>query len=164
MSIQAMKQALEALTEHGAPYLRHGVDWDNAITVLRAAIAEQEKCEPVGLFYSNGKSIWYQAHPPYQSGAIPLYAAPQDVDTLLEKIDVLQQNLEMTTAAYVTHPAPVPVGMVLVKASSLLACRDALLDKDAGEAYHQLYWSVDWNDPYNPWLEWEAATPKGEMK
>jgi hypothetical protein len=68
----------------------------------------------VGLFYSNGKSIWYQAHPPYQSGAIPLYAAPQDVDTLLEKIDVLQQNLEMTTAAYVTHPAPVPAGWQLV--------------------------------------------------
>jgi hypothetical protein len=47
MSIEAMKQALEALTDHGAPYLRHGVDWDDAITALRAAIAEQEKCEPV---------------------------------------------------------------------------------------------------------------------
>ena len=108
MSIAAMKQAFEALQQT--------VDNDTAlweqceaITALRAAIAEAEKCEPAGLFYSNGKSIWYQAHPPYQSGAIPLYAAPQDVDMLLEKIDVLQQNLEMSCAAYIanTHPAPV---------------------------------------------------------
>jgi hypothetical protein len=47
MSIAAMKQALDALTEHGAPYLRHGVDWDNAITALRTAISEHENCEPV---------------------------------------------------------------------------------------------------------------------
>jgi hypothetical protein len=92
MTIAAMKQALEALTEHGAPYLRHGVDWDNAITVLRAAIAEQEKCEPVawttmpeaedwnfvsGTKNPNGKMVgeWH-----------PLY----------------------------THPAPVPAGWQLV--------------------------------------------------
>jgi hypothetical protein len=49
MSIEAMKQALGALTDHGAPYLRHGVDWDDATNSLRAAIAEQEKAEPFGV-------------------------------------------------------------------------------------------------------------------
>lgn len=45
--------------------------------------------------------------------------------------------------------------LVLVSARSLIAVREALIDKDLEEAYHQLYWSVDWKDPFNPWKEWE---------
>ena len=63
-------------------------------------------------------------------------------------------------------PQPVvPEGMVLTKVANLIACRDALVDKDENEAYHQLYTSFDWGDPYKPWAEWEfmlAAAPKGE--
>ncbi len=43
MSRALLQQALEALTEHGAPYLRHGVDWDNAITAIRAHLDAPEQ-------------------------------------------------------------------------------------------------------------------------
>jgi surface antigen len=47
MSIEAMKQALDALEEHGTHYARHEDDYIKAITALRQAIAEAEKQEPV---------------------------------------------------------------------------------------------------------------------
>jgi acetoin utilization deacetylase AcuC-like enzyme len=43
MSIDAMKQALDALEEHGTHYARHEDDYIKAITALRQAIAEAEK-------------------------------------------------------------------------------------------------------------------------
>ena len=148
MSITAMKQALEALQQT--------VDNDTAlweqceaITALRAAIAEAEKCEPAGLFYSNGKSIWYQAHPPYQSGAVPLYTAPQDVDMLLEKIDVLQQNLEMTRAAYIANTHPAPVDQKLV---SLVRLQHEALKLHAEQYPHmQKGYTVDALEAFNKW-------------
>ncbi len=71
---------------------------------------------------------------------------------LHEQIEQLRRdNKDLARAAIV------PSGMVLVKANSLLAVRDALVDDDVTEAYHQLYWSVDWADPYKPFAEWEAA-------
>ena len=46
MSIEAMKQALEALETHGTSYLNHEDSYAEAITSLRQAIAEAEKQEP----------------------------------------------------------------------------------------------------------------------
>jgi hypothetical protein len=42
MSIEAMKQALEALEEHGTHYARHEDDYIKAITALREAIEFEE--------------------------------------------------------------------------------------------------------------------------
>jgi hypothetical protein len=42
MSIEAMKQALDALEEHGTHYARHEDDYIKAITALREAIEFQE--------------------------------------------------------------------------------------------------------------------------
>jgi hypothetical protein len=43
MSIEAMKQALDALEEHGTHYARHEDDYIKAITALRQAIEQAEK-------------------------------------------------------------------------------------------------------------------------
>ena len=43
MSIDAMKQALEALLEHGSAYLGHDLAYKSAITALRAAIEQWQK-------------------------------------------------------------------------------------------------------------------------
>lgn len=40
----------------------------------------------------------------------------------------------------------IPEGMVLVKLKNMMALRDALVEKDHDEAYHQLYYSVDWDE------------------
>jgi hypothetical protein len=53
MSIEAMKQALDALEEHGTHYARHEDDYIKAITALRQAIAEAEK--PWVKTYAGGK-------------------------------------------------------------------------------------------------------------
>jgi hypothetical protein len=42
MSIEAMKQALDALEEHGTHYARHEDDYIKAITALRQAIEQAE--------------------------------------------------------------------------------------------------------------------------
>lgn len=46
MSIEAMKQALDALEEHGTHYARHEDDYIKAITALRQAIEQAEKIVP----------------------------------------------------------------------------------------------------------------------
>jgi hypothetical protein len=53
MSIEAMKQALEAMEKHGTFYLRHEHAYKKAITALRQAIAEAEKQEPVANMLGN---------------------------------------------------------------------------------------------------------------
>jgi hypothetical protein len=57
----------------------------------------------------------------------------------------------------------VPEGCVVAHSRNIIACRDALLSKDSDEAYHQLYWSVDWADPYNPWKECEDMIAAGQI-
>ena len=47
MSIEAMKQALETLEQHGTPLLNHEDAYAASLTSLRQAIAEVEKQEPV---------------------------------------------------------------------------------------------------------------------
>jgi hypothetical protein len=103
MTIAAMKQALEALTEHGAPYLRHGVDWDNAITVLRAAIAEQEKAEPVAVLQTDNSGRFLDCI--YRGAATP-------ADQFLWQED--KRIPRSTSIRLFTHPAPVPAGWQLV--------------------------------------------------
>lgn len=46
MTIAAMKQALEALEHAGSEWKGKSNRYDRAASALRAAIAEQEKCEP----------------------------------------------------------------------------------------------------------------------
>ena len=47
---------------------------------------------------------------------------------------------------------------VLVKASNLIAVRNALIANDAKTAYSILYESVEAKDPHLPWNEWENKT------
>ena len=49
---------------------------------------------------------------------------------------------------------------VLVKASNLIAIRDALIREDKDEAYHLLYHSVEAKNPFDPWKEWEDKCNK----
>jgi hypothetical protein len=89
MSIEAMKQALDALEEHGTHYARHVDDYIKAITALRQAIAEAEKQKPVafrnintGEFCTGG--FWRRDWAKWQ----PLYAAPvHAVDMSQERVD-----------------------------------------------------------------------------
>jgi len=46
MSIETMKQALDALETHGAPLLNHEDAYSASLTALRQAIEEAEKQEP----------------------------------------------------------------------------------------------------------------------
>ncbi len=77
MSIEAMKQALEALEFIGDAAGR------NAITALRAAIAQAEKQEPVAWGYRNRRGQIMDCVAPEDHGPttkefnVPLYAAPQ---------------------------------------------------------------------------------------
>jgi hypothetical protein len=79
MSIEAMKQALDALEEHGTHYARHEDNYIKAITALRQAIEQAEKQEPVafrntetGEFCTGGflRKDWAKWQ--------PLYAAPRE--------------------------------------------------------------------------------------
>ena len=72
MSIEAMKQALEALEL----WLNHKLDEDTAWqahTSLRQAIAEAEKQEPVGWIDSKGNMICTKIN----ESCNPLYTTPQ---------------------------------------------------------------------------------------
>jgi hypothetical protein len=78
MSIQAMKQALEALeatmSTHGfREYIEEAQE--NAIDSLRQAIAELESQEPVGRFAKFTDGIWREVTD-YSAG-VPLYTHPQ---------------------------------------------------------------------------------------
>ena len=96
-------------------------------------------------------------YPPNKRALVPLYAIPPAIPEQepVAHSDHPMRHWDRTCPA--CNPAPIPEGMVIVKSERLIACRDALVDNDVSEAYHQLYTSVDWADPYNPWLEWEAA-------
>jgi hypothetical protein len=80
MSIEAMKQALEALTAHADI----GIKSDKAITALRAAIEQAEKQEPVAWLYvnadmpTNRQLEWTEARQGYAGNWLkyPLYVAP----------------------------------------------------------------------------------------
>jgi len=93
MSVEAMKQALEALelarSTHDVMLLSdppqrawkyHGVDWKllSAVQHLRQAIAEAEKQEPVGYFKKEG-DVWNQYYEDYPNPdeLTALYTNPQ---------------------------------------------------------------------------------------
>lgn len=96
---------------------------------------------------------WHPTEDDYRK-ATPL---PDDVKALVEELrkatpEWLPQALYDQAADLIERLArQVPEGCVVAKSENIIACRDALLAKDLDEAYHQLYWSVDWRDPYNPW-------------
>ena len=166
MSIEAMKQALEALTDHGAPYLRHGVDWDDAITALRAAIAEQEKCEPVA---------WRPINDAQWVNLVNHAHAWEG----FSKDEAVHEVVKMTEAKCRennTHPtpAPVPAGMVLVQEDQLKTLIQSITEMSHARR------NPDWftkgkQGAENQWFLWEqrgleaiktiTAAPKpGEMK
>lgn len=179
MSIQAMKMALEALgnlngvcTGSCEPM----TIWvEDEIEALRAAIEAAERQELVAW---EGAKEWEQLayelcaeeHGEeycndllWSGGVIP---EPWG-DRWLKYEDEAKRMISLVRKFTAPQPA-IPPGMVLAKVANLIACRDALVDKDRDEAYHQLYTSCDWTDPYSPWAEWEAvlnAAPKpGEKK
>jgi hypothetical protein len=82
MSIEAMKQALEVLTDKGQ---LHPDDYkekkNEAITALRTAIAEVEKQEPVHQWQQKHSPYWYDGYPDNTDGGGPyetrtLYTTP----------------------------------------------------------------------------------------
>ena len=80
MSIEAMKQALEALEtlNSGDSYKTH-----NAATALRQAIAEAEKQEPVAWMWKDGTLT---SDPDFADGTwTPLFAAPVHASDMFEK-------------------------------------------------------------------------------
>ena len=82
MSIKAMKQALEALEYDTRLETEYGIN--SAITILRQAIAEAEKQEPVAWRYQDARGHYrYVTHRPDVAWApndilkpIPLYTHP----------------------------------------------------------------------------------------
>ena len=83
MSIEAMKQALEALERYCTPYADGTHPADEAIVSLRQAIEQAEKQEPVAFFDPQGKWL-YWAKPTRITAPVtvdvqplPLYTTPQ---------------------------------------------------------------------------------------
>ena len=124
MSIQAMKQALEALGYgYDAARCTAAVETiRNAESALRAAIEAAEKQEPVA-WMSPGKERLEFSRPDtvYGSHTIPLYKHPVASQFSVGVIDsdgylYPDHPLEPGTVLY-THPQPaIPDGMVLVPA------------------------------------------------
>jgi hypothetical protein len=84
MSIEAMKQALEALEAHADI----GIKSDKAITALRQAIEQAEKQEPVAWRFQSAVGGWaYGKEPPIGSkyAVEPLYTAPVHASDMSEK-------------------------------------------------------------------------------
>ena len=73
MSIEAMKQALEALEYDTRPETEYGIN--TAITALRQAIAEAEKQEPVAWMDRHFTCDLYKNKPDLD--VVPLYTHPQ---------------------------------------------------------------------------------------
>jgi hypothetical protein len=74
MSIEAMKQALEALEEaHPKPYNESVISHVEAIAALRTAIAEAEKQEPAAWMDASETALSWEN---YLDGMKPLYTTP----------------------------------------------------------------------------------------
>jgi hypothetical protein len=108
MTIAAMKQALEALEASFDildpslyPKAENMVAY--SITALRAAIAEQEKCEPVAVLQTDNSGRFLDCI--YRGAATP-------ADQFLWQED--KRIPRSTSIRLFTHPAPVPAGWQLV--------------------------------------------------
>jgi hypothetical protein len=110
MSRALLQQALEALTEHGTPYLHHGVDWDNAITAIRAHLANTKDVEPVAWLKHDNPGghdqeiMCYEGHPE----AYPVFR----------------------------HPAPIPPGMVEELTQELNDYKERYVEQEAIRVKH----------------------------
>jgi hypothetical protein len=104
MSIDAMKQALEALED----FLRDGYDTHScwlAVGALRLAIEQAERQEPVAWRWKelvNGDFVsdWILTHsdpPPYATESMPLYTAlPQRQPLTEEEIEKVRHLIDWT--------------------------------------------------------------------
>ena len=95
MSIEAMKQALEALEEihpgNMTPMAEEA--WNKAITALRAAIEQAEKQEPVAwmVYTLDGKSVCVTDNPQDFSDknrVFPLYTDPPAIEAKLKEKNI----------------------------------------------------------------------------
>jgi len=88
MSIEAMKQALEALENVRGYDVENLYGFDDEITALRQAIEQAEKQEPVAWRFQSAVGGWaYGKEPPIGSkyAVEPLYAAlPHDFDNVTD--------------------------------------------------------------------------------
>ena len=101
MTIEAMKQALQAMKQHGTLLLNHEDVYSASLTALRQAIEAAEKQEPYGYFrYDIRLDAWVQSRedkrgvafyttPP--NVATPLAAQQQWVGLTLNEIDLLEE-------------------------------------------------------------------------
>jgi hypothetical protein len=101
MSIAAMKQALEALELSEPAYMQECYARHNdAITALRAAIAEQEKADPVA-WRSISDAQWVN---------LVNHAHAWDSFSKDEAVHEVVKMTEAKCKENNTHPAPVPAG------------------------------------------------------
>lgn len=85
---EALKLALEALEQHGTPFLHHEDAYSNSLNALRQAIADAEKQEPVAWMREDEDCtdciVWEQT----EEHTIPLYTSPPQRKPLTdEQID-----------------------------------------------------------------------------
>jgi hypothetical protein len=101
MSIEAMKQALDAL----GYVMSHGAQVQIAKDILTQAIEQAEQQEPVAWMYVNrdGECEQIEYGPvPDDPGVTPLYTAPVDaVNTSKERVDETAERKHMTDLASV---------------------------------------------------------------
>ena len=168
MTIAAMKQALEALEASFDildpslyPKAENMVAY--SITALRAAIAEQEKAEPVAVLQTDNSGRFLDCI--YRGAATP-------ADQFLWQED--KRIPRSTSIRLFTHPAPVPAGWQLVPVEQFETMQQAIIEMR--HAFLEPNWFTDGkvgaNRQFILWMQKgvdamkqiAAATKPGEMK
>jgi hypothetical protein len=160
MSITAMKQALEFLYrvrhwEEGKP------DLHDMKEALRAAISEQEKCEPVGYARYEKDKLVLMVRNTVSMDMFPIYTHPAPVEKC-EHVPVTTFGGDYCIKCDAPvesndYPAPVPAGYALVPVEPTDEMYMSLLDVKEVEDARE--------DMRNLWAAMLAAAPKpGEMK
>jgi hypothetical protein len=135
MSIEAMKQALEAL-ERGRSQIIGALvqrDQDEAITALRQAIAEAEKQEPMAWFIQyeyRHEFLWREPTAYEKNSALevkPLYTSP------VHAIDISQERVDETAKReheWVGLDGDIPgLGLVTEEFYNGMLCAEDILRK-----------------------------------
>jgi hypothetical protein len=99
MSIEAMKQALDALEEYGTHYARHEDDYIKAITALRQAIEQAEKQEPV-----IGTKTWFEDGKMVTQHLYASDISAERVDETAKRKHEFEEMVEKGTKAWAGTP------------------------------------------------------------